>query len=135
MFADRLHAVWMIVIAALVGAYWGIYFLSGATQIRTDAVYLGFENSFPLADAWMATAFLLAARSLWRGEESAVLWGCCAGSAMIFLGCMDLLFNLTQGNFGLAPTPGLLAEIMIVVVCLSYGPFAIVYCWRRRHGR
>jgi hypothetical protein len=122
----------MVVIAASVAAYWGTYFLSGATQIRTDAVYLGFESSFPLADAWMATAFLLAARSLWRGEESAVLWGCCAGSAMIFLGCMDLLFNLTQGNLSLAPTPALLAEILIVAVCLSYGPFAISYCWRKR---
>ena len=122
----------MVVIAASVAAYWGTYFLSGATQIRTDDVYLGFESSFPLADAWMATAFLLAARSLWRGEESAVLWGCCAGSAMIFLGCMDLLFNVTQGNFRLAPTPALLAEILIVAVCLSYGPFAISYCWRKR---
>jgi hypothetical protein len=80
----------------------------------------------------MAVAFLLAARSLWRGAETATLWGCCAGSAMIFLGCMDLLFNLTQGNFRLAPTPELLAEIVIVAVCLIYGPVAIAYCWRKR---
>jgi hypothetical protein len=130
--ADRLHAVWMILIAVLVAAYWGTYFLSGATQIRADAVYIGFENAFPLADSWMAIAFLLAARSLWRGDETAVLWGCCAGSAMIFLGCMDLLFNVTQGNFSLAPTPALLAEMLIVAVCLVYGPFAIHYCWRKR---
>ncbi len=127
--------MWMVLIAVLVAAYWGTYFLSGATQIRADAVYIGFENSFPLADSWMAIAFLLAARSLWRGDETAVLWGCCAGSAMIFLGCTDLLFNVTQGNFSLAPTPALLAEMLIVAVCLVYGPFAVLYCWRKRYRR
>jgi len=128
--ADRIHAIFMLVAAFGTIAYWLTYFSSGATQLRDDEVYLAFENAFPLADGWMTLCFLLAAFFLWRGDRRALLWGICAGSAMIFLGCMDLLFNIEQKHFQAPPSAEMWAEIVIVVFCLSFGPFTIRRLWR-----
>lgn len=128
--ADRAHAVLMLVAALGTIAYWITYFSSGATQVRSDEVYLAFENAFPLADGWMTACYLLSAYFLWRGDRRALLWGLCAGSAMIFLGCMDLLFNLEQGHFAPPISAEMWAEIVIVLFCLSFGPFTIWRLWR-----
>ncbi len=128
---DRIHAGVMLLAAFGTLAYWLVYFTSGATQLRGDAVYLAFENAFPLADGWMAACYVLAAYFLWRGDRSALLWGLCAGSAMIFLGCMDLLFNLEQGHFHAPMSAEMLAETVIVVFCLSFGTFTIRRLWRQ----
>lgn len=130
--SDRIHAGFMLLAAAGTLAYWLTYFTSGATQVRADAVYLAFENAFPLADGWMTFCYLLAAYFLWRGDRRALLWGLCAGSAMIFLGCMDLLFNIEQGHFRPPFSAAMLAEIAIVVFCLSFGPFTIWRLWRQK---
>lgn len=79
----------------------------------------------------MALAFLLAARDLWRDERRATLWGVCAGSAMIFLGCMDLLFNIEQGHFQASISVQMWVEIAIVAFCLTFGPFTIWRLWRQ----
>jgi hypothetical protein len=126
---DRAHAVAMVIAAFGTVAYWVTYFTSGATHVRTDEVYLAFENAFPLADGYMAAAYLLSAWKLWRGQRGAVLWGIVAGSAMIFLGCMDLLFNLEQNHFAGPISAEMWAEIVIVVFCLSFGPFTIWRMW------
>jgi UDP-N-acetylmuramyl pentapeptide phosphotransferase/UDP-N-acetylglucosamine-1-phosphate transferase len=128
--ADRIHAGFMLLAALGTLAYWLTYFSSGATQVRSDEVYLAFENAFPLADGWMLVSYLLSAYFLWRGDRRAVLWGVCAGSAMIFLGCMDLLFNLQQDHFQLTMSAQMTAEIVIVVFCLGFGPFTIWRLWR-----
>lgn len=128
--ADRVHAALMLLAAVLTAAYWIVYFTSGDTQLRQDAVYIGFENAFPLADGWMALCYLLGGIALLRQRPAAVLWGLCGGSAMIFLACMDLLFNLQQGHFGLALTAPLLLEFAIVTACWLMGAITIRRLWR-----
>lgn len=128
---DRVHTGFMLLAALGTLAYWLVYFTSGATQVRGDEVYIAFENAFPLADGWMALCYVLAAYFLWRGDRRALLWGLCAGSAMIFLGCMDLLFNLEQDHFRAPISAEMWAEIVIVAFCLSFGPFTIARIWRR----
>ena len=134
--SSRMHAVFMVGTALGILIYWVTYFTSGAPQVRTDEVYLAFENAFPLADGWMTLCYLLSAWFLWRGDRRALLWGLCGGSAMIFLGCMDLLFNIEQDHFRTPVSAEMWAEIGIVSYCLSFGPFTIWRLWRvtRRAG-
>lgn len=126
---DKVHAILMLLTAAGTLAYWLTYFMSGATKVRTDDVYTSFENAFPLADAWMALSYVLAAIFLLKADRRAVLWGICAGSAMIFLGAMDTLFNLEQGLFSHGSAE-MAVEIAINVVCWSFGPFTIWRMWK-----
>jgi hypothetical protein len=129
--SDRAHALLMLVAAVGTTAYWVAYFTNGATQVRADAEYLAFEDAFPLADGWMTLCFLLGARGLWRGHASGVRWGLCAGSAMIFLGCMGLLYDLQHGHFRGPPSPALLAEVVVLTYCFTFGPFTLIRLWRR----
>jgi hypothetical protein len=127
---DRLHAGFMVISALGVIAYWAVYFSSGATQVRSDNVYLSFENAFPLADGFMSLCFLLAAYFLWSARRPALLWGISAGSTMFYLACMDFLFNLEQGHFRAPLSPEMWAEIIIVAWCAGFGPFTVWRIWQ-----
>jgi hypothetical protein len=100
-------------------------------QTGDDPGYVAFENAFPLADAYMAVAYLVAAHLLVRGRVAAVAVGIAAGSAMVFLGLMDTLFNLEHGQYAIR-TPEMATELAINVVCLVFGPWTMVRLWSAR---
>jgi hypothetical protein len=129
--SDRAHCAAMVVVAVGTIAYWTAYFATGAVQTADDPVYVGFENAFPLADGYMIACFLLAAALLWRGRADAVPVGIAAGSAMMFLGLMDVLFNLEHAQYA-AMTAEMAIETAINAVCLIFGPFTMVRLWRAR---
>src|ERR1700722_7251664 len=77
-------------------AYWVIWFgvnRDWLASAHTESYYV-FENAFPLADAWLALTLSLAAWALWQRRESGLLWLLLGGSAAIYLGAMDVLFDL-----------------------------------------
>lgn len=130
--ADRLHAALMRIMALGMVAFWVAYFGFGAVQTSADPAYLAFENAFPLADAYLAAALLWAAHLLARGRVAAVPVGIAAGSAMVFLGLMDTLFNLEHGKYA-RMTAEMAVETWINLVCLVFGPWTMVRLWRARH--
>ena len=119
----------MVVAALGTMAYWLAYFAAGTVQTSADPAYAAFENAFPLADGYMAACYLVSAARLAHGHVAAVPWGIAAGSAMVFLGCMDVLFNLEHGKYG-DMTGAMAIEIAINVICLTFGPFTIIRLWR-----
>ena len=114
-------------------AYWIVFFTSGAVQVQRDAAYLAFEKAFPLADGWMAACAALAAVGLWRRRPWGLLFGLLAASSLVFLGCMDMLWNLNTGSYAIA-SGAMTAEIVINVYCLAGGLLLIPYLWRNRHS-
>jgi hypothetical protein len=125
------HAILMLVAALGTAAYWIAYFTAGAVRTAGDPVYIGFENAFPLADGYMAACYVTAALLLLRRRVTAVPVGIAAGSAMVFLGAMDTLFNLEHGKYA-DMTPEMVVETVINVVCLTFGPYTMVRLWRAR---
>ena len=99
--------------------------------MRNDPIYLAFESSFPLADGWMALCALIGAIGLWRRKDWGFLFGLLLGSSSIFLGLMDVLFNLNEGNYALGG-PEMAIEVAINLATLSLGTVVIVYLWRNR---
>jgi uncharacterized membrane protein (DUF2068 family) len=124
-------AGYLAVVAVLTTLYWIDFFTSGGVHVRDDAVYLAFEKAFPLADAWMAACSLLGAIGLWRRRSWGLLFGLLAASAQIFLACMDVLFNLNEGNYAIA-SAAMAAEILINVGLLIGAPLLIAFLWRQR---
>jgi hypothetical protein len=114
-------------------AYWIVFFTSGAVQVRTDAVYIEFEKAFPLADGWMALCALLGAIGLLRGRDWGFLFGLLAASSSIYLGLMDVTFNLNEGIYriGGADTG---IEIAINLLTLGLGPVILIYLWKNRRS-
>ncbi len=80
--------------------YWAAWFLApGVVQSRLPsapdyAIYVAFEQSFPLADSWLALASLIGVIGLIRTRAWGFLFMLLAGGAAIFLGLMDLLYDL-----------------------------------------
>jgi hypothetical protein len=122
---------------AAVCLYWITWFAAPQfIQARAPAdldyqIYVNFEQAFPLADGWLALASLVGVVGLWRMRDWGFLFMLLAGGAAIFLGLMDLLYDLEHGMF--APfTAEAAVELVIVILLLALGPAMIALLWRRR---
>ena len=131
--SDRIHAVTMLAGATAIVAYWTDWFTRGTVKVADDPEYITFEESFPLADAYLAACLLLSGHALWRGRPAAVPLGIAGGSAAVFLGLMDLLFDIRRGNLR-DSTMERQTEKAIIAACLTLGPWTMARLWRRRHA-
>jgi hypothetical protein len=112
-------------------AYWSIWFASrDSLASEHRAAYYEFENAFPLADAWLGLACLLALVSLRQGRPSAHFWLVCAGAAGLYLFGMDFLYDVEHGIF--AKGAGGVVEGCIVAITLAFSLTALRYAWTRR---
>ena len=127
-----LVVVLLLVALAIVVAYWAAWYGHRSwVASSTDPSYEDFENAFPLADAWLALTALLAARSLQLHRPTALLWLLCAGSAGVYLACMDVLYDLEQGIWWEGGGGGLL-ELVINLITVSGSVAGLVLGWRFR---
>lgn len=112
-------------------AYWSVWFtdrrLIASEQSRA---YYEFENAFPLADAWLGAACLLAWIALLKRWPSALFWLLCAGSAGMYLFCMDLLYDLENDIF--TSGSGGVVEAVIVALTLLFSVTVLSWTWRHR---
>ncbi len=120
------------VTAAGTAAFWLAFFgAGGALHAEETDVYLAFEQAFPVADLWMASTAAAAAVALVRRRSWAVAAGLAAGSALVFLGLLDVLFDVERGLY--ARGSGAMAvEVVINAWCLVVGPLVMRWTWRHR---
>jgi len=128
----RAVATLMVVTALGTAAFW-IGFFAGGNALHSSEgdVYRAFEQSFPVADGWMAACALAAGIGLLVRRRWAVLAGVAAGSALVFLGLIDTTFDFEQGMYG-RHSAAMAVEAAINAFCLTVGPFAIWWFWRYR---
>ncbi len=125
---DTFVGVLLVGTAVVTVAYWLDFFLRGTVQAVEEEWYLRFERAFPAADGWMAACSLVAAVGLFTGAGYATVFGLLAAGALVFLGLMDLTFNLQNGLFRLLPQSGAMwVEAVIVGFSLVLGGFLAVY--------
>ena len=117
-------------------AYWLVWFgidreiLAAA---HTESYY-AFENAFPVADLWMVFTGVAASVALVRRRASALFWIIAAGAISIYLGLLDVLFDLENGIYGSADTGGVIVEIAINVLTLAFGALILIWAWRARRA-
>ncbi len=122
----------LLVIAVVIDvAYWTIWFTQRSwIESDTTEAYVAFENAFPLADAWLGLTCILAFLALGRGSSTALLWLICAGSAGMYLFCMDVLYDLQNGIY--AQGAGGVIEAGINVLTLGFSVIVLRWAWTRR---
>ena len=112
-------------------AYWSLWFIDRDTLASEhSSAYYEFENAFPLADAWLGLACLLALLALRRRRPSAHFWLVCSGSAGLYLFGMDFLYDVENGIF--ASGGGGVIEACIVAITLVFSLTVLRYAWTRR---
>jgi len=123
--------VMLVVAIALDVAYWSIWFVQRdwLASEHTQAYY-DFENAFPLADAWLGIACVLALVTLVRRRPSALLSLIATGAAGLYLGCMDLLYDVEHRIFGRGG--GGAFEAVIVAVTWVFSLTALRFAWTHR---
>jgi hypothetical protein len=127
----RLIEFMLVGAIALDIAYWTIWFTDRdwIASEHNDAYY-EFENAFPLADLWLGLACLLALVTMRAGRPSALLWLLSAGSAGLYLFCMDLLYDLENGIF--TKGGGGAFEALVVALTLAFSVTVLSWSWRHR---
>jgi hypothetical protein len=127
----RLVIVMLVVAIVLDAAYWTIW-LTHRDWIASEhtQAYYDFENAFPLADLWLGLACLLALVTLVRRHPSALLWLVATGAAGLYLGCMDLLYDLEHDIF--TRGGGGAFEAVIVAVTWIFSVTVLRFAWTRR---
>lgn len=125
-----------LVLAAFVAlvAYWTIWFFvnrSWLASLDTPSYYV-FENAFPAADGWLAVGCVLGAWALYKRKASALFWLLAGGSASIYLGLMDVLFDLENGVYRVGDASAVATEIAINVYSLGVGAWALWFGWHNR---
>ncbi len=121
----------LILTSVLLAAYWVLWFTDrGVVASDLTSGYVAFEQSFPLADAWLAGAALLAAVQLWRRHPSALMWLMVVGGAAMYLCAMDVLYDLQHGIYGKSHGGSTELAINIATAALSIG--VIRFAWRFR---
>jgi hypothetical protein len=119
--------------STLLVTYWTLWF-SDRSLIASDhtAEYINFEQSFPLADMWLAGVALLAAIQLWRRRQSTIIWLAVIGGASMYLCAMDVLYDLQHGIYS-KPTGGdTELAINLATAALSIG--VLRFAWRFRQS-
>ena len=89
-------------VAAALGfiIFWLYFLISGHSDPRNTEIHLAFEMSFFLPDIfWITPLLLLSAFWLKKGNEKGPAASTAAGGAMVFLGLVDISFNLQQGIY------------------------------------
>lgn len=112
-------------------AYWGAWF-ADRTLVASEhtAVYVAFEQSFPLADSWLLAAMLLSVLQLSRRRPSALLWLIITGGAGIYLVALDVLYDLEHGIYSKAH--GGAVELAINLLTVTLSASLLRFSWRFR---
>lgn len=126
----RLTTAGVVALAALV-AYWTLWAVARpVVATSTQQGYVDFEQAFPVADAWLGVAVLLAVVSARRRRPVALLWLLAAGGAGIYLFCMDVTWDLQHGTYGTGA--GGLIELAVNLLTAGLSGWILRWAWRRR---
>lgn len=117
--------------AAVIVAYWVAWFAHRSlVAANTTPTYVAFEQAFPLADGLIVVALVAGARALRRGSALAVLFLLLGAGAGLYLGAMDVLYDLEHGVW--AQGANGLMELAINVVTVGAATGFARWVWRAR---
>jgi hypothetical protein len=124
-------------VALITAAYWVIWYAGGRDLLASAHTpeYFAFENAFPAADAWLALCALISGVQLLRGSPSAIYWLFLTAGSGLYLGLMDVLFDVENGIY-LVPKGGdpvaVGIEIAINGLTFTLSLYVLWWAWRNR---
>ncbi len=93
--------------------------------------YIIFEQAFLLADSWLILSSLIFVMGFWKMRDWGLFFGLLNGGSLVFLGSMDLLYDLQHSVF-VPFTVGGAIELFIVISVLGINAFDLILFWINR---
>jgi hypothetical protein len=110
--------------------YWIDFYIKGGVQAVNEDWYARFQKAFTVADLWTAACALVGAIGLLAGQTYGVLFTFITASSLIFLGLMDVTFNIQNNLYRLIGKSGQMKfELFINLWTLGLGISLLVLFW------
>jgi len=122
-------AILQILLAIGFIGFWIYFFLVENRNPENTELYLAFERSFPVPDlGWITPCLFVAAIGLLMDALFGLFFTIISGSALIFLGLLDISFNIQNGGYKKSPSDTIM-NIFINGICIIMGPIFLWYAW------
>ena len=119
-------AIFQIILAVGFIIFWIYFFKYENKNPERSEIYLAFERSFPIADlCWIVPTLLISSVGLLLGSKFGLFFTIVSGGSLIFLGLLDVSFNLRQGMYKKKDDKILNATINLI--CLIFGAISLIY--------
>ena len=121
-------AVFEFIWVVLFLGFWISFFIVDNKSKMSEVEYKH-ELSFPFPDlGWITPCLLIAAIGLIQDHPLGYFFSALAGSGMMFLGIIDLAFNLQNKEFNREKYGfDALVSMGVVILTLIFGPIFIIY--------
>jgi hypothetical protein len=121
-----------LMVAAGIVLFWVAFFTADMNPFsgphRRD-IYMAFESSLPGADLLLALFLVVGGTGMLRQKAYGSIFTLVSAGGLIFLGAVDISFNLKQGIYGLGPVEAIMNGL-INLTCLGVGFFLIRTIWQ-----
>lgn len=117
---QRLIASLEIVTGVGILLFWVAFFTVGLAPENPPVCYFAYEHSFPLPDSLLAILLLGAGILMMKGRKLGYSLSLVAAGALMFLGLVDLSFNILNGVY-LVSTLDLIMNAFINIWCMGFG--------------
>jgi len=94
-------------------------------------IYLAFESAFPVPDIYLSLVLTIGGIGLLKKKSYGSLFSLMGGASLIFLGLLDISFNIQHGIYLTGVGEGIL-NILINLLCLGGGIFLVLAIWKNR---
>ncbi len=119
--------------AAGIVLWWAAFFLAFRHDPATSPEYLAFEGAFPPADlGWLAPLLIVAAWGNLRGFRWGTPLTMMSGAVLVFLGLLDVSFNLQNGIYSRSAADAVL-NASLNVACLTFGLVSVMWALRQQN--
>ena len=130
----KMIAVLELTVAFGIISFWIAFFTTDMVQLhdqRLEEIYLAFEHAFPVPDLWLSISLIIGAIGLLKVKLFGFLFSLIGGASLIFLGLLDISFNVQNGMY-LLTVGDAVFNGLINLVCLVFGIFLIRTIWKTR---
>ncbi len=100
--------------------FWILFFTVGMAPKNPPPGYLAYEHSFPVPDGLLSILLLVAGTMLLLNNPLGVNLSLIAAGALLFLGVLDISFNLQNGIYKIS-TGDLISNAFINLWCVGFG--------------
>ncbi len=129
---DLIISALLIISAVGLVYYWVDFYTRKGVQVIQEDWYLKFEKAFPVADMWIVACALIGAVGVLTEQNYGLLFAILAASSGIFLGLIDITFNIQNKLYRHVGTSNeMVFEVVINILSLLFGIITIVYLGAR----